>query len=169
MKFSLRQLRYALAAAKHSNLTLAAEELHVSQPSISTAITELEQLFGQPLFVRQRGLGVSLTPFGRTVMAQAKRVLAEARTFSDMGSDNNDFSGELVLGCYEDLAPYCLPQILVGVAVCSAIEGSGAPVRGFYQGCITRLQAASYRSYARCPPGLRHGTDHESQRRWPRV
>lgn len=44
MKFSLRQLRYALAAAKHSNLTLAAEELHVSQPSISTAITELEQL-----------------------------------------------------------------------------------------------------------------------------
>ncbi|RXT78466.1 hypothetical protein B1F67_06515, partial [Pseudomonas syringae] len=52
MKFSLRQLRYALAAAKHGNLTLAAEELHVSQPSISTAITELEQLFGQPLFVR---------------------------------------------------------------------------------------------------------------------
>lgn len=112
MKFSLRQLRYALAAAKHGNLTLAAEELHVSQPSISTAITELEQLFGQPLFVRQRGLGVSLTPFGRTVMAQARRVLAEARTFSDIGSDNNDFSGELVLGCYEDLAPYCLPQIL---------------------------------------------------------
>jgi DNA-binding transcriptional LysR family regulator len=112
MKFSLRQLRYALAAAKHSNLTLAAEELHVSQPSISTAITELELLFGQPLFVRQRGLGVSLTPFGRTVMAQAKRVLAEARAFSDIGSDSSDFSGELVLGCYEDLAPYCLPQIL---------------------------------------------------------
>jgi len=112
MKFSLRQLRYALAAAKHSNLTLAAEELHVSQPSISTAITELEQLFGQPLFVRQRGLGVSLTPLGRTVMAQARRVLAEAQTFSDIGTDSSDFSGELVLGCYEDLAPYCLPQIL---------------------------------------------------------
>ncbi len=112
MKFTLRQLRYALAAAKHGNLTLAAEELHVSQPSISTAITELEVLFGQPLFVRQRGLGVSLTPFGRTVMTQAKRVLAEARTFSDIGSDSNDFAGELVLGCYADLAPYCLPQIL---------------------------------------------------------
>lgn len=112
MKFSLRQLRYALAAAKHSNLTLAAEELHVSQPSISNAITELDQLFGQPLFVRQRGLGVSLTPFGRTVMAQAKRVLAEAQAFSDIGTDSSDFSGELVLGCYEDLAPYCLPQIL---------------------------------------------------------
>ena len=112
MKFSLRQLRYALAAAKHSNLTQAAEELHVSQPSISTAITELEQLFGQPLFVRQRGLGVSLTPLGRTVMAQARRVLAEAQTFSDIGTDSSDFSGELVLGCYEDLAPYCLPQIL---------------------------------------------------------
>jgi DNA-binding transcriptional LysR family regulator len=112
MKFSLRQLRYALAAAKHGNLTLAAEELHVSQPSISTAITELEQLFDQPLFVRQRGLGVALTPFGRTVMAQAKRVLAEARTFADIGTDISDFSGELVLGCYADLAPYCLPQIL---------------------------------------------------------
>lgn len=112
MKFSLRQLRYALAAAKHGNLTLAAEELHVSQPSISTAITELEQLFGQPLFVRQRGLGVSLTPFGRTLMTQAKRVLTEARAFADIGADSTDFSGELVLGCYADLAPYCLPQIL---------------------------------------------------------
>jgi DNA-binding transcriptional LysR family regulator len=111
MKFSLRQLKYALAAAKHGNLTVAAEELHVSQPSLSTAITELEMLFGQPLFVRQRGLGVSLTPFGRTVMIQAKRVLAEARTFADIGS-SSDFAGDLVLGCYEDLAPYCLPQIL---------------------------------------------------------
>lgn len=112
MNFTLRQLRYALAAAKHGNLTLAAEELHVSQPSISTAITELEGLYGQPLFVRQRGLGVSLTPFGRTVMAQAKRVLAEARTFADIGSQADDFAGDLVLGCYADLAPYCLPQIL---------------------------------------------------------
>lgn len=112
MNFTLRQLRYAIAAAKHSNLTLAAEELHVSQPSISTAITELEGLFGQPLFVRQRGLGVSLTPFGRTVMTQAKRVLAEARGFADIGSDGSDLAGELVIGCYADLAPYCLPQIL---------------------------------------------------------
>lgn len=112
MHFTLRQLRYALAAAKHGNLTLAAEELHVSQPSISTAITELEGLYGQPLFVRQRGLGVSLTPFGRTVMAQAKRVLAEARTFADIGSEPDDFAGDLVLGCYADIAPYCLPQIL---------------------------------------------------------
>jgi DNA-binding transcriptional LysR family regulator len=45
-------------------------------------------------------------------MAQAKRVLAEAQVFSDIGSNSSDFSGELVLGCYEDLAPYCLPQIL---------------------------------------------------------
>ncbi|GAB7529255.1 LysR family transcriptional regulator [Pseudomonas sp. 3A(2025)] len=112
MKFTLRQLRYALAAAKHGNLTLAAEELHVSQPSISTAITELEGLYGQPLFVRQRGLGVSLTPFGRTVMGQAKRVLAEARKCADIGSEGGDFAGELVVGCYSDIAPYCLPQIL---------------------------------------------------------
>lgn len=112
MNFTLRQLRYALAAARHSNLTLAAEELHVSQPSISTAITELEGLFGQPLFVRQRGLGVSLTPFGRTVMAQAKRVMSEAQGFVGIAKQGNDFAGELVLGCYADLAPYCLPQIL---------------------------------------------------------
>ena len=112
MNFTLRQIRYALAAARHGNLTQAAEELHVSQPSISTAITELEGLFGQPLFVRQRGLGVSLTPFGRTVMAQAKRVLGEARSFVEIANEGSDFAGELVLGCYSDLAPYCLPQIL---------------------------------------------------------
>lgn len=87
MKFTLRQLRYALAAAKHGNLTTAAMELHVSQPSISAAITELEEVLGQSIFVRQRGLGISLTPFGRTVMVQARRVLAEARTFAEINAN----------------------------------------------------------------------------------
>ena len=112
MKFTLRQLRYALAAAKHGNLTTAAMELHVSQPSISAAITELEEVLGQSIFIRQRGLGISLTPFGRTVMVQARRVLAEAQTFAEIHANAGECVGELVVGCFEDLAPYCLPQIV---------------------------------------------------------
>ncbi len=112
MKFTLRQLRYALAAAKHGNLTTAAMELHVSQPSISAAITELEEVLGQSIFIRQRGLGISLTPFGCTVMVQARRVLAEAQTFAEIHANAGECVGELVVGCFEDLAPYCLPQIV---------------------------------------------------------
>lgn len=112
MKVTLRQLRYALAAARYSNVTIAANKLNVSQPAISASINELEDLLGQPVFVRQRGLGVSLTPFGRTVMEKAKRVVAEASELEHLADGEGVLAGELMLGCFEDLAPYCLPQLL---------------------------------------------------------
>ncbi|MCW3478000.1 LysR family transcriptional regulator [Neisseriaceae bacterium JH1-16] len=112
MKVTLRQLHYALAVARHGNITVAAGKLNVSQPAISAAISELEELLGQPVFVRQRGLGVSVTPFGRTVMEKAKRVVAEASELEHLTAGEGEPAGELVLGCFEDLAPYCLPQLL---------------------------------------------------------
>ncbi|RVB68877.1 LysR family transcriptional regulator, partial [Mesorhizobium sp. M7A.F.Ca.CA.004.06.1.1] len=71
MNVTLTQLRYLVAVARHGSVTGAAKMLNVSQPSISVAIDAVEKNFGQKLFVRQRGSGVSPPSFGRAVVAKA--------------------------------------------------------------------------------------------------
>ncbi|MBC2658382.1 LysR family transcriptional regulator [Pseudomonas sp. MSSRFD41] len=115
MKISLRHLRYALAVTRHTNITQAAEHLSVSQPAISAAIGELESHLGQLLFIRQRGQGMSLTPFGRLAMDKARQILAGVDELEHLADSGHSLSGELMLACFEDLAPYCLPQLLRGL------------------------------------------------------
>ena len=112
MSPTLTQLRYLVAVARHGSVTGAARALNISQPSISVAIDAIEKAFGQKLFVRQRGSGVSLTSFGRVVVAKAKQVLAETDELMSLGSGNSAVGGELVLGCFEDLAPYFAPGLI---------------------------------------------------------
>jgi len=112
MKLTFRQLSYAIAAARYGSLTAAAEALHISQPSISTAITQIEEYFGRPLFVRQRGAGISVTAFGQAVLAKAKEVLVNVEALEALADEGAAPHGEFVLGCFEDLAPYCVPPIL---------------------------------------------------------
>jgi DNA-binding transcriptional LysR family regulator len=112
MTLTLTQLRYLVAAARHGSVTGAARALNVSQPSISVAIDSVEDTLGQKLFVRQRGSGIALTSFGRSAVAKARQVLAEADELVGLGSRETDVGGELVLGCFEDLAPYFAPALI---------------------------------------------------------
>lgn len=77
----LFQLRYFVAAARALHFSRAAEQLYVSQPSLSLQISKLETELGTPLFHRQ-GRRVSLTDAGYTLLPLAERILdqeAEAR------------------------------------------------------------------------------------------
>lgn len=112
MKFTLAQLRYVVAVARYGSVTAAAQALNVSQPSISVAIDHVEEALGQKMFVRQRGSGVALTSFGRRAVAKARQVLGEADELAALGSRDADIGGELVLGCFEDLAPYFAPALM---------------------------------------------------------
>ena len=112
MNLTLAQLRYLVAVARHGSVTAAARMLNVSQPSISVAIDNVEATLGQKLFVRQRGSGIALTSFGRAAVAKAKQVLAEADELVGLGTRDADVGGELVLGCFEDLAPYFAPALI---------------------------------------------------------
>ena len=93
MKITLKQLRYAVACARCGNLSLAAAELHVSQPSLTAAIDSLERQYAQKIFVRRRGAGAALTPFGRTVIDQARRVLDESRQLENLAKSSGEVSG----------------------------------------------------------------------------
>lgn len=69
-----RYLIYLLTIAERKNMTKAAEELHVSQSSLSQYLSKLEQEVGTPLFVRLKG-ELRLTPAGRLYMDAARKIL----------------------------------------------------------------------------------------------
>jgi DNA-binding transcriptional LysR family regulator len=74
---TLRQLRYVLAVADAGSFTRAAEEEHVSQPSLSQQVATLEAELGGPLFVRPPG-PVTLTAAGEALVPQARMAVAAA-------------------------------------------------------------------------------------------
>lgn len=76
----LSQLKYFQVVCKHSNLTRAAEELHISQPGLTHVIHELEQEFGLTLFLRQNK-GLVLTEEGRKFLEEANLLLQQSDYF----------------------------------------------------------------------------------------
>ncbi|MCU0784423.1 MAG: transcriptional activator NhaR [Verrucomicrobia bacterium] len=71
-------LRYFWTVAKEGSLARAAEKLHVSQPSISEQIRELESAFGEKLFQRE-GRNNKLTDAGQVVFGYAEEIFALGR------------------------------------------------------------------------------------------
>ncbi|QIZ39058.1 transcriptional regulator CynR [Saccharopolyspora sp. ASAGF58] len=72
----LRHLRYLLAVAEHANFTRAAEDLHISQPTLSQQIKQLEKVLGVQLLDRT-GRSVRLTDAGETYAHFARQALRE--------------------------------------------------------------------------------------------
>ena len=115
MRFSLRQLEYFIAAAETGSITLASEMIHISQPSISTAISHLERELKAQLFVRHHAQGLSLTPVGRALLSEAKRVIAQAESLYTIASDAiGSVRGTLSLGCMVTLAAMLVPELSQG-------------------------------------------------------
>ncbi|MDP5292359.1 LysR substrate-binding domain-containing protein [Oceanimonas sp. CHS3-5] len=111
--FTFRQLGYFVAVAQHGSISKAAEALHVSQPSVSIAITQLEGLLGQPLFQRHRGQGVSLSPKGEVLFKEARHILTLSHNLLDSQHQHDtEVEGQLVIGCFRDIAPYYLPRLV---------------------------------------------------------
>jgi DNA-binding transcriptional LysR family regulator len=112
LSMTLRQLRYAVAAADAGRVTQAAVNLNVSQPSISVAIAQIEAHYGRKLFVREKGEGVRLTSFGVSFIREARAILADAARLHRLGQGAEPPAGEVKFGCFTDLAPYYVPAII---------------------------------------------------------
>ena len=100
LRFTLRQLEYFVTVGELGSIAQASEQVNVSSPSISAAISQLEEEFGLPLFVRKHAHGLSLTQAGRQFLVQARKVLAEAKSLSRLaGSISGSVQGPLNVGC----------------------------------------------------------------------
>ncbi|WP_427146954.1 LysR family transcriptional regulator [Rhizobium leguminosarum] len=112
MRFTLRQLEYFIATAEAGSITLASERIRVSQPSISTAISQLEIELKTQLFLRRHAQGLSLTPAGQKLLAQAKTVIEQVQNMYTAASEATDqVRGTLSLGCLLTFAPMLLPEV----------------------------------------------------------
>lgn len=76
--FTLVQLRYFTAVARHENMRAAALDLNVTQSTLSAAIHQLEREVGAELFQRLSSRGLRLTAEGRRLLIGAKTVLEDA-------------------------------------------------------------------------------------------
>jgi DNA-binding transcriptional LysR family regulator len=112
MRYTLRQLEYFVAAGETGSITLASERVNISQPSVSTAISHLEKELGVQLFIRHHAQGLSLTPAGRSLLHEAKSILAQAEGLYTLASDTNGrVRGTLSVGCMVTLAPMLAPEL----------------------------------------------------------
>ena len=109
---TLQQFRYLVAVADTLHFRRAAESVHVTQPTLSTQLRELEEKLGVQLVERSRA-GVTLTPIGREVADRARGVLrdvADITALARVGAD--PFSGTIRVGIVGSLGGYFLPLVL---------------------------------------------------------
>ncbi len=108
----LRLIRYLLAVAEHGNFTRAAESLHVSQPTLSQQIIQLENLLGVELLDRS-GRAVKVTDAGRAYIQHARRALRELDAGRRAIHDVQDLArGELRLATTPTFTAYLVGPLL---------------------------------------------------------
>ncbi|PIE13159.1 MAG: LysR family transcriptional regulator [Rhodobacterales bacterium] len=111
-RFTLRQLEYFVAVGRFGSISRAAESLNVSSPSISAAISQLEQELGLPLFVRKRSQGLSLTQAGRQLWEEAEQILERTNRFARLANDiAGKVRGPLSVGCLLTFAQIIVPTL----------------------------------------------------------
>lgn len=110
----LTPLRYFLLAAETENFTRAAEQLLVSQPTLSRAILGLEEELGQPLFERE-GRKVTLTDAGRVLEARTRQILSLVDDTKAEITDDGE-TGRVRVTAIPTIAPYLLPEVLTQFA-----------------------------------------------------
>ncbi len=96
----LRVLRYFLTVVQEQSIIGAAKALHVTQPTLSRQLKELETEFGAKLFVRgNKNQGISLTEKGMLLRRRAEELIELSdKTLSEMQNDEPAIIGSIAIG-----------------------------------------------------------------------
>ena len=108
----IRVLRYFLEIAREENMTRAAERLHVSQPTLSKQMKELEDELGKKLF-RRGSASIHLTDEGMLLRKRAEDILAMVdKTADEFKALDEVTGGNVYIGCAESYQIRYLAQII---------------------------------------------------------
>ena len=108
----LRTLRYFLAAAQEENITRAAEMLHVTQPTLSRQIMDLERELGVTLMLRGKN-GLTLTDDGMYLRQRAQEIVELSdRLEKSFAGRQNDICGMVVIGASEAVGSQTLARLI---------------------------------------------------------
>lgn len=107
----LRVLRYFLAVAKEQNFTKAAEQLHITQPTLSRQLAALEEELGTTLFNRS-GRSITLTDEGLLLKRRALEIIdLQEKIVDELRGNEEEVEGVITIGCGEFAAVEILAQI----------------------------------------------------------
>ncbi|WP_050637347.1 LysR family transcriptional regulator [Candidatus Stoquefichus sp. SB1] len=108
----IRVLRYFIQIAREGNMSRAAEVLHVSQPTLSKQMTDLESELGKKLFIRTSS-GLNLTDEGMLLRKRAEDILEMVdKTTDEFNSLDNITGGDVQIGCAESYQIKYLAQVI---------------------------------------------------------
>lgn len=100
----LRVLRYFLTVAREQSFTKAAEQLNITQPTLSRQLAALEEELGAKLFNRG-GHQITLTNEGLLLKRRALEIVdLEDKIVSEFKGNNDSIEGKITIGCGEFLA-----------------------------------------------------------------
>tara|TARA_R110000868_G_scaffold72133_4_gene210402 strand:- start:12018 stop:12968 length:951 start_codon:yes stop_codon:yes gene_type:complete len=109
---SITQLEYLLAVDRHRHFGKAAEECHVTQPSLSMQLQKLEEELGIIAFDRSKK-PIMATEQGKLIIDQAKVVINEHKKLSLIALDKDaGLRGEFKIAVIPTLSPYVIPLFL---------------------------------------------------------
>jgi LysR family hydrogen peroxide-inducible transcriptional activator len=114
---SITQLEYVLAVNKHRHFNRAAQDCHVTQPTLSTQLQKLEEALGVVLFDRSKS-PVIPTLEGERLIAQSQLVVREyQRLFAIAKEQDKDIiAGPFKLAVIPTMAPYLVPLFVEAFA-----------------------------------------------------
>jgi DNA-binding transcriptional LysR family regulator len=111
-RFKLRDLHVFATVAQRGNMARAAEDLGVSQPTVSEVIADLEYALGARLFDRSRQ-GVGLTIYGEALLRRTRSAFDELRQgVREVESLSDPTAGELRIGCPESIASALISPVV---------------------------------------------------------
>ncbi|HEY8573671.1 hydrogen peroxide-inducible genes activator [Phenylobacterium sp.] len=109
---TIRQLQYLKLLAEQGSFGRAAEAAHVTQPTLSAGIQELERILGAAVVDRARS-GVILTAVGEEALRRATTILNEAEELVEAAKNaGQPLTGRFRLGVIPTIAPFLLPKAL---------------------------------------------------------
>ncbi len=112
---TLQQLKYLTALADTQHFRRAAEACHVTQPTLSAQLKELEAKLGAQLVERSRS-GVIITPLGRDIVERARRALREVEEIQSLAiQSKRPLQSTIRIGVVQSLGSYLLPLIVPGL------------------------------------------------------
>lgn len=106
----LRVLRYFLTIAREGSITNAANALHITQPTLSRQIRDLEEELGQQLFVRSSH-NVTLTPEGMLLRKRAEEIIdLVQKTEQEFAQTEDTVAGDVYIGAGETVGVHFLTR-----------------------------------------------------------
>lgn len=133
---NLNQLYYFQAIAKLQHFSRAAEQLHISQPSLSYAMSSLEKELGTQLFEKQ-GRNVALTKYGKIFLEHVNASLEELETGKlQLQKYTSSEQGQIDIGYVSPLAPRYIPKMARSFL---SLEENKNVNFTFYQGITSHL------------------------------